>query len=67
MIQRFLSVENEFSMKEGFILKSYFWLSRLGLSDKKAFGLDLSDTKIEKTSLLVAPIHNIPLKRMATV
>jgi KUP system potassium uptake protein len=67
LIQRFLSVENEFSMKDGFILKSYFWLSRLGLSDKKAFGLDLSDTKIEKTSLLVAPIHNIPLKRMATV
>ncbi|HSY76997.1 MAG TPA: KUP/HAK/KT family potassium transporter, partial [Bacteroidia bacterium] len=67
LIQRFLSVENEFSMKEGFILKSYFWLSGLGLSDKKAFGLDQSDTKIEKTSLLVAPIHNIPLKRMEHV
>jgi KUP system potassium uptake protein len=67
MIQRFLSVENEFSLKEGFILKSYFWLSRLGLSDKKAFGLDLSDTKIEKIPLVVTPIHTIPLKRMATI
>ena len=67
MMQRFLSVENEFSMKEGFILKSYFWLSKLGLSDKKAFGLDLSDTKIEKIPLVVTPIHTIPLKRMATI
>jgi KUP system potassium uptake protein len=67
MIQRFLSVENEFSLKEGFILKSYFWLSKLALSDKKAFGLDLSDTKIEKIPLLVTPIHTIPLKRMATI
>ncbi|MEI9934548.1 MAG: KUP/HAK/KT family potassium transporter [Ferruginibacter sp.] len=65
LLQRFLSVENEFSLEEGFILNSYFTLTRMGQSDKKAFGLDTSDTEIEKIPLLVAPIHNIPLKRIS--
>ena len=64
LIQRFLSVENEFSLKEGFILNAYFTISQLAQSDKKAFGLNLSDTEIEKTPLLVAPLHAIPLKRI---
>jgi len=65
LLQRFLSVENEFSLKEGFILNSYFGLTKMGQSDKRAFGLDTSDTEIEKIPLLVAPIHNIPLKRIS--
>jgi len=64
IIQRFLSVENEFSLKEGFILNSYFGISRLAQSDKKAFGLDWSDTDIEKIPLVLAPVSNIPLKRI---
>ena len=63
IIQRFLSVENEFSLKEGFILNSYFAISKLAQSDKKAWGLDWSDTDIEKIPLVLAPIQNIPLKR----
>lgn len=63
LIEKFLSVENEFSMKEGFILKSYFALKGLGQSDKKAFGLDMSDTEIENIPMVVAPITNVKLKR----
>ena len=63
IIQRFLSVENEFSVKEGFILNSYFAISKLAQSDKKAWGLDWSDTDIEKIPLVLAPVQNIPLKR----
>ena len=64
ILQRFLSVENEFSLKEGFILNSYFGISKLAQSDKKAFGLDWSDTDIEKIPLVLAPVSNIPLKRI---
>ena len=64
IIQKFLSVENEFSLKEGFILNSYFTISHLAQSDKKAFGLDMSDTEIEKIPLVVAPLQNVPLKRV---
>ena len=64
IIQRFLSVENEFSLKEGFILNSYFAISKIAQSDKKAFGLDWSDTDVEKIPLVLAPVQNIPLKRI---
>jgi KUP system potassium uptake protein len=33
-------------------------------SDKRAFGLDLSDTEIEKVPLVVAPLQHVPLKRI---
>jgi KUP system potassium uptake protein len=63
LIEKFLSVENEFSMKEGFILKSYFSIKGMGQSDKKAFGLDMSDTEIENIPMVVAPVANVKLKR----
>jgi KUP system potassium uptake protein len=64
LIEKFLSVENEFSMKEGFILKSYFALKNMGQSDKKAFGLDMSDTEIEHIPMVVAPVTSVKLKRI---
>jgi KUP system potassium uptake protein len=64
IIERFLSVENEFSLKEGFILNAYFSIQKLGQSDKKAFGLDTSDTTIEWIPLVVTPATHIDLKRV---
>jgi len=63
IIRRILSVENEFSLKEGFILNSYFAINSLAQTDKKAFGLDIADVTIEKTPLVVTPVQNIPLKK----
>ena len=65
IIQRFLSVENEFSFREGFILNSYFSINRLALTDKKAFGLDENNTEIELNPLLVAPPHELDIRRIA--
>jgi len=64
LIQKFLSIENEFSLKEGFILNAYFAINQMAQSDKKAYGLDWSDTAIEKIPLVVAPLSSIPLKRI---
>jgi KUP system potassium uptake protein len=66
LIKRILSVENEFSLKEGFILNSYFSINNLAQTDKKAFGLDIADVTIEKIPLVVTPIQNIPLKKAAS-
>jgi KUP system potassium uptake protein len=63
VIEKFLSVENEFALKEGLLLNSYFFLKRLGLSDVKAFGLDKSDVVIEQIPLVYQPINNIELTR----
>jgi KUP system potassium uptake protein len=65
ILERFLSVENEFSMRDGIILKCYFFLKKFGQSDSKAFGLDTSDVTIEKIPLVISPITNIRLKRTA--
>lgn len=63
VIEKFLSVENEFALKEGVLLNSYFFLKRLGQSDEKAFGLDKSDVIIEQVPLVYQPITKVELKR----
>ena len=64
LIQKFLSIENEFSFEDSFILNSYFAILNLGQSDKKAFGLEMGDTAIERIPLVVSPVINVPLKRI---
>ncbi|MEP7321019.1 MAG: KUP/HAK/KT family potassium transporter [Saprospiraceae bacterium] len=63
VIEKSLSVENEFTLKEGVLLNSYFYLKRLGLSDEKAFGLDKSDVIIEQVPLVYQALSKIDLKR----
>lgn len=63
VIHKYLSVENEFALREGLLLNTYFYLYKLGQSDEKAFGLDKSDVLIEEVPLVYQPIHNIDLIR----
>jgi KUP system potassium uptake protein len=63
VIEKFLSVENEFALKEGILLNSYFFLKELGQSDEKAFGLDKSDVEVEHVPLIYQPVQNIQLTR----
>ncbi len=63
IIEKFLSVENEFTVRDGLLLNAYFKLKQLGISDEKAFGLDKSDVVIEGIPLLYQPINNIELTR----
>ena len=64
VIEKFLSVENEFAFRDGLLLQAYFKLKNLGLSDEKAFGLDKSDVVVEQVPLVYQPIHQIDLKRV---
>ena len=64
VIEKFLSVENEFALKEGMMLKCYFFLKAMGLSDEKAFGLDKSDVVVEQIPLLYQPAGKIDLVRV---
>jgi len=63
VIEKFLSVENEFSLREGLLLNSYFFLKRLGQSDEAAFGLDKSDVAVEQIPLVYQPVTSLQLKR----
>ena len=63
ILERFLSYDNEFSGREGFILNSYFSIIKLARSDSEAYGIDSDLSVIEKVPLVVAPMANINLKR----
>jgi KUP system potassium uptake protein len=63
VIEKFLSIENEFELREGFLLRGYFFLKHLGVSDEKAFGLEKSDVEVEQIPLVYQPITNIKLDR----
>ncbi|RXK58978.1 potassium transporter Kup [Lacibacter luteus] len=65
VIEKFLSVENEFTLKDGLLLNTYFFLKGLGQSDEKAFGLDKSDVVVEDVPLLYQPAQPIELTRVA--
>ncbi len=62
VIHKYLSVENEFALREGLLLNTYFFLYKLGQSDEKAFGLDKSDVLIEHAPLVYQPVNKIELK-----
>ena len=64
VIEKFLSVENEFSIRDGLLLQAYFRLKNMGLSDEKAFGLDKSDVVTEQIPLVYHPIQHIELERI---
>ena len=63
VIEKFLSVENEFALRNGILLNSYFFLKRISQSDEKAFGLDKSDVIVEDIPLIYQPMHRMGLAR----
>jgi KUP system potassium uptake protein len=64
VIEKFLSVENEFTLKESIFLNTYFLLKDIGLSDEKAFGLDKSDVVVEQIPLIYQPVQQVNLLRL---
>ncbi len=64
VIEKFLSLENEFSLRDSLLLNSYFTLKKLSQSDEKAFGLDKSDIIVEDVPLLVQPVEKLDFRRL---
>lgn len=65
LIEKFLSVENEFALKEGIILNSYFFLKNYAQKDEDAFGLDRNDVLVEYVPVVYQPIQVLNLERKA--
>jgi KUP system potassium uptake protein len=64
IIEKFLSVENEFTVREGLLLNGYFFLKHLGQRDEKAFGLDKSDVAVEQVPLVYHAVEQVTLNRI---
>ena len=66
VMEKYLSNDNELPFFERIIMKLYFWLKEISLSEERGFGLDPSFVTVEKFPLIVSPIPNFPLKRVFT-
>lgn len=64
VMEKFLSRDNELSLLERMIMRGYFILKRISLSEERGFGLDSSDVQIEKYPLIVSSVADINLKRV---
>jgi KUP system potassium uptake protein len=64
IIESFFSIENELSIKEDFIMDTYFNIKHLSQSDQKAFGLDNDMTIVEHVPLIIKANENLPLRRV---
>ena len=64
VLEKFLSQDNELPFFERVVMKIYFWLKDISLSEERGFGLDASNVVVEKFPLIVAPIQHFKLKRI---
>src|SRR5579872_1833420 len=64
VMEKYLSQDNELPFLERVVMKLYFWLKELSLSEERGFGLDPSNVTIEKFPLIVSPVPHFNLKRM---
>lgn len=64
VLEKFLSQDNELPFWERVVMKLYFWLKEISLSEEKGFGLDASNVTVEKFPLVVAPVKSLKLKRI---
>lgn len=64
VMEKYLSQDNELPFLERIIMKLYFWLKEISLSEERGFGLDPSNVTIEKFPLIVAPVSKLKLSRI---
>jgi KUP system potassium uptake protein len=64
VMEKFLSHDNELPFFEKLIMKLYFLLKEISLSEERSFGLDPSFVTVEKFALLVSRVPTIKLKRI---
>jgi len=66
VMEKFLSQDNELPFFERIIMKLYFWLKEISLSEEKGFGLEQNTVQVEKFPLIIAPVSKLKLKRVYT-
>lgn len=66
VMEKFLSQDNELPFFERIIMKLYFWLKEISLSEEKGFGLSPNIVQVEKFPLIVSPMSKLKLTRVYT-
>ena len=64
VLEKYLSQDNELPFGERVVMKLYFWLKEISLSEERGFGLDTANVTVEKFPLIVAPVSGPTMKRI---
>ncbi|MBS1510222.1 MAG: KUP/HAK/KT family potassium transporter [Bacteroidetes bacterium] len=64
VMEKFLSQDNELPFIEKLVMRLYFWIKEISLSEEKGFGLEQSKVQVEKFPLIVAPVSKLKMKRI---
>ena len=64
VLEKFLSQDNDLPLSERIIMRAYFWIKEISLSEEKGFGLEQSTVFVEKFPLIIAPVSNLKLRRI---
>ena len=64
VMEKYLSQDNDLPFIERMVMKMYFYLKELSLSEERGFGLDPSNVTIEKFPLIISPVPNFNLQRI---
>ena len=64
VMEKFLSRDNSLPMWERMMMRGYFLLKKVSLSEERGFGLDSSDVTLEKYPIIVSAIPDFNLTRI---
>ena len=64
VMEKYLSQDNELPFFERVVMKLYFWIKEISLSEERGFGLDVGNVTVEKFPLIVTPVTNLKLRRV---
>lgn len=64
VLEKYLSQDNDLPFLEKVVMRFYFWLKELSLSEEKGFGLDQSNVVVEKMPLIINEVPRLPLRRL---
>lgn len=64
VMEKYLSQDSDLPFWERVIMKFYFWMKEISLSEEKGFGLDQSNVTVEKFPLIIGEVHRLPLRRL---
>ncbi|MFD1872812.1 KUP/HAK/KT family potassium transporter [Hymenobacter bucti] len=64
VLEKYLSIENDFPTIEKLVMQSYFYLKQFISGEAQYFGLDTSSVKVEKVPLVITPVREVALTRI---
>ena len=64
VMEKFLSQDNELPFFERIIMKLYFYIKEISLSEERGFGLEQNKVQVEKLPLIVSPVSKLKLNRV---